>query len=388
MAEAELEGPLAEFDRRRLHRAVDPTLTLARVRPLLRGMGITRIANITGLDRVGIPVVNVYRPNARSNALSQGKGLDLDAAKASGVMEAIETHCAERILHPLKLARATEMARHHLLPDLAALPRPKGSRFTEESQILWIEGRDLMSDGEIWLPMELVHADFTLPAASGAGQFLLSTSGLASGNVLAEAISHGIAEVIERDAAGRTVVRRLTGAELAVGVWDMTTDVGIAAFCCRIVEAADGPAAIGLPAAGYGCHPNRSVALLRALTEAAQARLSAISGARDDIGPDMYRRPDDPELVAQRQMIVSSSAESYDFKSVPDKQTNSVDEDLTYQLAALRGAGLDQVIVVDLSPADSDAIAVARVVVPGLEPPPQASCLPGRRARAAAGRRR
>jgi YcaO-like protein with predicted kinase domain len=257
-----------------------------------------------------------------------------------------------------------------------------------------------------------VHADFTLPAASGAGQFLLSTSGLASGNVLAEAISHGIAEVIERDAAalfhldpglaprrrialdsiddaaGRTVVRRLTGAELAVGVWDMTTDVGIAAFCCRIVEAADGPAAIGLPAAGYGCHPNRSVALLRALTEAAQARLSAISGARDDIGPDMYRRPDDPELVAQRQMIVSSSAESYDFKSVPDKQTNSVDEDLTYQLAALRGAGLDQVIVVDLSPADSDAIAVARVVVPGLEPPPQASCLPGRRARAAAGRRR
>ncbi len=85
------------------HRTVDPAATLARVRPHLASMGITRIANVTGLDRTGVPVVMVCRPNARSLAVSQGKGLTLDAAKASGVMEAIELYHAERIELPLKL---------------------------------------------------------------------------------------------------------------------------------------------------------------------------------------------------------------------------------------------------------------------------------------------
>ena len=89
--------------RRGTHRTVDPAATLARVRPHLQGMGITRIANVTGLDRIGIPVVMACRPNARSLAVSQGKGLTLEAAKASAVMEAIELHHAERIELPLKL---------------------------------------------------------------------------------------------------------------------------------------------------------------------------------------------------------------------------------------------------------------------------------------------
>ena len=67
-------------------------------------MGITRVANVTGLDRVGIPVVMVVRPNSRSVAVSQGKGLTVAAAKASGVMEAAELWHAEHITKPLKLA--------------------------------------------------------------------------------------------------------------------------------------------------------------------------------------------------------------------------------------------------------------------------------------------
>src|SRR5262249_47188814 len=38
------------------HRTVRPEETLARYTPLLDRMGITRIANITGLDHIGIPV--------------------------------------------------------------------------------------------------------------------------------------------------------------------------------------------------------------------------------------------------------------------------------------------------------------------------------------------
>ncbi|MHC4093368.1 MAG: YcaO-like family protein, partial [Planctomycetota bacterium] len=66
------------------HRTVSPAETLARLTPLLPQMGITRVANITGLDFIGIPVVMVCRPNSRSIAVAQGKGLELVAAKVSG----------------------------------------------------------------------------------------------------------------------------------------------------------------------------------------------------------------------------------------------------------------------------------------------------------------
>ena len=130
--------------RRGTHRTVDPAATFARVQPYLAGMGITRVANVTGLDRIGVPVVMVCRPNSRSLAVSQGKGLTLDAAKASGVMEAIELYHAERIELPLKLGSARELARTHRLVDLDALPRRADSRFHPDLPMLWIEGRNLL----------------------------------------------------------------------------------------------------------------------------------------------------------------------------------------------------------------------------------------------------
>lgn len=60
-------------------------------------MGITRVADVTGLDRIGIPVVMVCRPNARSLAVSQGKGIDIEAATVSGLMESVELYHAEHI---------------------------------------------------------------------------------------------------------------------------------------------------------------------------------------------------------------------------------------------------------------------------------------------------
>jgi len=53
-------------------------------------MGITRLGNITGLDRIGIPVAVAVRPNSRSVSVSQGKGLELAQAMASALMEACE----------------------------------------------------------------------------------------------------------------------------------------------------------------------------------------------------------------------------------------------------------------------------------------------------------
>jgi ribosomal protein S12 methylthiotransferase accessory factor len=45
--------PATKTYRRGTHRASTPDDTIARVRPLMTAFGITRIANLTGLDRTG-----------------------------------------------------------------------------------------------------------------------------------------------------------------------------------------------------------------------------------------------------------------------------------------------------------------------------------------------
>src|SRR5438093_1523690 len=48
------------------HRLVAPEDTLARITPHLAACGITRCADVTGLDRLGIPVYCAIRPRTRT----------------------------------------------------------------------------------------------------------------------------------------------------------------------------------------------------------------------------------------------------------------------------------------------------------------------------------
>src|SRR5437868_6533309 len=101
-------GTLKAFDAG-TERTVAPHETLRRVQPLLRSLGITRVADVTGLDRVGLPVVAVMRPNSRSISVSMGKGATPEAAEVSGIMEALEGHHAERVTLPLLLGSHREI---------------------------------------------------------------------------------------------------------------------------------------------------------------------------------------------------------------------------------------------------------------------------------------
>ena len=262
------------------HRLVPPEETLARVGPFLPVMGITRVANVTGLDTIGIPVVMVCRPNSRSVSVSQGKGFDLAAAKASGVMESIESYHAERIDLPLKLGGFEDLRYANPMIDVGALPRFSDSRFTPFTQLLWIEGQDLMGGGPLWLPYELVHLNYTLPLPSGHGCFVASSNGLASGNHRLEAVSHGITEVVERDAttlwhlldpeaqsalaltwipsttpAAGSLLDQYAAAGVLVAVWETTSDLGIPAFLCRILQDEGPPAKHHTPGFGHGLPP-------------------------------------------------------------------------------------------------------------------------------------
>lgn len=390
------------------HRICPPADTLARLQPLLPQMGITRIANVTGLDRVGIPVVMVVRPNSRSVAVSQGKGLTLAAAKASGVMEAAELWHAEHITKPLKLASCEEMRREHRVSDPNQLPLAGGG-FVPSLPLLWIEGRDLIGGGPVWVPFELVSANYTLPLPPGSGCFQASSNGLASGNSPLEAICHGLCEVVERDAStlwwlsGEARARRaidplsvsdpdclhllaqFAAADLAVRIWDTTTDAGVASFCCLVAEESG---EFADPEYGNGCHPTREVALLRALTEAAQARVTFIAGARDDFPVDAWEASYRSRRlhVLGRDLDVAAPS-SVSFESVPSFTALSLAEDLDWMLTRLRTIGVDQVISVDLGK-ETLGLSVIRIIVPGLEGPHDegSGYTPGVRARKLMGR--
>ncbi len=388
------------------HRVVSPEETVERLRPLMPVLGITRIANVTGLDSIGLPVVMVHRPNSRSLAVSPGKGLDLASARASALMESVEGYHAEHITTPLKLASYDELRFSHPLVDVGGLPRLSVSLFHEHLRLLWIEGVDLMRGQSLWVPYDLVHMNYTLPLPTGSGAFFMSSNGLASGNHMLEAISHGLCEVVERDAtslwyarsekaqrgtrlaldtvddpACREVLARYERAGVAVAVWETTTEVGIPCFLCRIVEREPSPLRPLPVSHGMGCHPARQVALLRALTEAAQSRLTILSGARDDQGRQRYALIHDLEHTgrALRRVLDETSARS--FRDVPTFEGDSVDADVSWELERLRAAGITQVAVVDLTRREF-GIPVVRVLIPGLEPTHEApGYVPGPRAR-------
>ncbi|MGH6916599.1 MAG: YcaO-like family protein, partial [Geminicoccaceae bacterium] len=387
------------------HRLVPPSTTVERLAPLKARMGITRVANVTGLDRIGIPVVMVCRPNSRSIAVSQGKGLDLDAARASGLMESVESYHAERIELPLKLAAFATLQERHRVVDVAALPGMTHGRFGPNLRLLWIEGRDLVSDAPIWLPYETVHSDYTLPQPTGSGCFLASTNGLASGNHLLEAINHAICEVVERDSTSLwnhlhpsrreptrldlgtiddadcvQVIERLEQAGFEVAVWDTTSDIGIAAFYCLIVDRRDERAHSG---GGAGAHSARGVALLRALTEAVQVRTTYIAGSRDDLHPDEFRAAAVEQKLRRARALMTGRGPRRDFRKVASYDGESFADDLAWLLARLRSAGIDRVVAVNLTRPDL-AVPVVRVVIPGLEgPDDHPRHVPGPRALAA-----
>jgi ribosomal protein S12 methylthiotransferase accessory factor len=373
------------------HRLVAPEQTLQRILPLTRKMGITRVATITGLDVIGIPVVAVVRPNSRSIAVAQGKGLDLMAAKVSGLMESIENYHAERIRLPLTLASWGEMRERGPTLAIERLPRVAGSPLHDGTRMLWLQGHEIFESRPIALPFEVVHADYTLPLPTCSGALVMSDSGVASGNDPLEATSHAICELVERDSltlfrfcpspqqaerrlllssiddeACRSVLELYAKADVQVAVWDVTSDIGVPTFFCTILDREpEHFRALG-PSSGSGAHPCREVALLRALTEAAQTRLTIIAGSRDDIGLTTYRRGQDRAVLAEAQALLAAGGEQRPFDEIPTHTADTLHEDVSWELARLRAVGIEQVAVVDLSLPEFQ-IPVVRVVIPGLE---------------------
>jgi YcaO-like protein with predicted kinase domain len=370
------------------HRTVVPEETLERIRPLFAAVGLTRLANITGLDNIGIPVAQAIRPNAKGLAVSQGKGGDLAAALASAAMECIEVYHGEQVGGPLQYRSYEEMlGRGFRMADPWRLPASRERAFNPHQPMAWIEGQDWLQRKEgVWAPYCLVHTAYLAPQHDEG--FFGSSSGLASGNHLLEAVSHAICELIERhataaleelsgecldarrldletvtDAHCRGLLDKFRRAGVCVVVDDATLDgLGLPCFRAVIFDSDPGPFRRTVVAGGYGCHLARPVALSRALTEAAQSRLTYVAGSRDDLQPEEAERAMDPALAAEMAALARGKR---DFNSVPTHEFETFEEDVNFLLGRLEAAGFDRALVYDLTLAEF-GIPVVRVLVPGL----------------------
>jgi ribosomal protein S12 methylthiotransferase accessory factor len=289
------------------HRVCPPEQTWERIQPALRRAGVTRVADVTALDDLGIPVYQAVRPASRNLSVSQGKGLTPSAARVSAAMEALELWHAERLD---ALARFTltprEMRGESSIP-LDALRWSADARRAPERwagvPLEWIAARALDGGPGGYLPRVMLELDFTPPEPLAPRPFDLTSNGLASGNCAAEAELHALCELVERHGLALEEERRRRGlrapalrADSVASAWcrelldrlafhggkvasyDLTWEAGVPVVLAEL-------ALPDLPYVwrGSGCHPAREVALARALTEAAQSRLTYIAGARDDL---------------------------------------------------------------------------------------------------------
>ena len=91
-----------------------------------------------------------------------------------------------------------------------------------------------------------------------------------------------------RDPVCRPLVEKCLSAGLEIFIWHATINIDIPVFTCTIIDRRN---ATPFPqqASGYGCHPIATIALARAITEAAQSRVTHISGLREDLTWSRYR---------------------------------------------------------------------------------------------------
>jgi ribosomal protein S12 methylthiotransferase accessory factor len=360
-------------------RCVAPPHTVHRAERLMPRLGISRVTDITRLDRLGLPVFISVRPRGRALRVHAGKGVVPAEARAGALMEALEFAAAEprpddRSIRALSLAQMVEGFDHRfqwvdLAPTLGSKPDP-------ERRLPALACQDIQGGGVIALPAELVFVPYEVAAPQSF--FGPSSHGLASGNSLVEATLHGLLEVLERDAIAMNIARddsfRVDGASLPTPFDALArswSDAGID-LAVRYL-----PNAFGLPcfeaylhesqsgtlhlATGSGLHPDRGIALARAICEAAQARLSLIHAGGESTSRHDTRTPLHARAFDRSRGIA--------LGEVPDalQAERSLDGVLGSLLLRLWSLGFKSVLRHRFA-GDLDGLQVVRIVVPKCAP--------------------
>jgi ribosomal protein S12 methylthiotransferase accessory factor len=210
------------------------------------------------------------------------------------------------------------------------------------------------------------------------------TNGIAAGNTMEEAVVHGLAELIERDAwsiaryegnysdalfiedepANQFIINildKFEHANIEIVAKDISSDIGvpvIAAFSRDLVYPTM------KPVDGFGAHLDSRVAMVRSLLEIVTTRALfiqkfGIEGMCEPVTAYLgeQERADDPRFYAYNQKGLRDIEVSYGKDILMDVRTI---------IGKLRAKGLERVIAVNLTRPDT-GIPTVRMIVPGLE---------------------
>lgn len=373
-------------------RVLSPEATLERTTKLLPAIGVTRIANITDLDRVGIPVFSAIRPSAADGAISiySGKGVTDTNARISAIMESFERCLAEQPeisinlpgvqLNSERVADTYESLSESypaLYPDALLIPQP----LTEFTSLEWVMGHDIMDDIEVFVPANAVFHPYN--SRNVIKLFRSNTNGLASGNTIEEAVLHGLLEVIERDALsiaeytrnpGREIVlsesdglnyslkKKLEEAGIKVKVWLLDSDVDIPTVVVALDDTVlKDPALLVM---GAGSHLSPEIAVTRALTEAAQSRVVQIHGAREDTDREQVVRTFGYDHMKKLNKYWYEDIGTVRMDELRDNSSDTPAANISTVLEKLDGIA-DAAIIVDLS--RGVEVPVIRAIIPMFE---------------------
>lgn len=378
------------------YRVKDPVDTYDSNEEKLRTAGITRITEITHLDRVKIPVFSSIRPTAQSGGVSvyAGKGATVEQARASAMMEGFERYSAEKQdidQEKISISAYNEIKNDSVLnPRDLLLPKSFENQNIEMQKLEWIEAEEIISESPILVPANAVFHPY-IPnreiKPTAMAMFKGNTNGLASGNVIEEAVLHGIFEVVERDAWSifeltkrnkkqidldtiendtvRELVEKFTSQGIKIKLMDITADLKIP----TIVASADDTVLkdAALLTLGVGTHLNPEIAAIRALSEVAQSRATQIHGTREDtVRADFMRKAGYENMKRTNKDYFVEEDEKINLSDIENKITGSIKRDIEVSIEEVQKAGLDKVIYYDLT-REEIGVNVARVIIPKAE---------------------
>ena len=368
------------------HRIKNPEKTLEEYEDKLKIAGITRVTDITDLDRVGIPVFSAIRPTAQSGGVSiyAGKGITKTQAKASAIMEGFERYSAEKQnTDKNKIGTIKEMENPIDLNTLI-LPQDTDKEQLPLDKFEWSEMTELNTKEKYDVPSNFIYHPYVLENNELTAIIKGNTNGLASGNNMEEAILHGIFEVIERDAwsifeitkknkkeidietiKNKTIketIEKFEKENIKIKLFDITADIQIPTILASSDDTLLKDAA--LLSIGVGTHLNPEIAVLRALTEVAQSRATQIHGTREDTSrADFMRKAGYDRMKKINKIYFEESSKKIKLEDIEDKSSENIKTDIETCLKELKNNKLEKVLMKDLT-REETKVNVVRIIIP------------------------
>ena len=334
-------------------------------------------------------------------------------------MESIERFSSLQRNYPNELIQGSykELSNNYNILKYDEVVEPISFSLDDTMIMDYCIGFDLLNEKNILVPAPLVIFKFMPKAPSLNPYSFYHTNGLASGNVMEEAICHALCEIVERDSISisefvssafqfhilktienslfqnginvnhieskkfiddnriypdvdlndidnkstKKLLKRFENCQIPLIVKDITSDLGIPTFIASSVEWVNHD--YGYLVEGHGTHPDARIALIRSITEVSQSRAANIQGSRDDLRKMKYDMDDSDD---KRSWQFLKSSKKINFSNIKSFYNEDILDDIKFILAKLKEKGLDKAIIVNLTNPKIN-IPVVRAIVPGLE---------------------